>query len=254
MKDCMLFCEKLPNTRAPLVASDKEFLDVMRAAIMILIDPATGSLYPGALNHAYWLPVTYSKIERQWNDFYTSEPVDILGVAAGELNGGRLDNCAIAVTVRKGWQDMPCRASRGGLIQCACESRGQMYLTMRGLCRYSNIDRHFVPQNKKYDGRILFRGLFKTIIEYHTMDKLWHLKVVDANSITVATSDASKRSFLLGMSNWRVTGDNESCNRGMPYTTVLKLSGCKKTEFTCHDGECIEMEERCDQIIHCRDQ
>ena len=56
------------------------------------------------------------------------------------------------------------------------------------------------------------------------------------------------------MSEWTVTGDSVECNNGFPYTTLLKLSGCKDTEFTCHDGECIKMEERCDQIIHCRDQ
>ena len=100
----------------------------------------------------------------------------------------------------------------------------------------------------------MFRGLFKTIIEYHTEDKLWHLKVVGVNSVTVATSDASKHSFLLGMSKWTVTGDNIECSQGMPYTTDLKLSGCKETEFTCHDGQCIKMEKRCDQILNCRDR
>ena len=49
-------------------------------------------------------------------------------------------------------------------------------------------------------------------------------------------------------------GDNIECNDGMPYTIDLKLSGCKEAEFTCNDGQCIKMQERCDQIIHCRDQ
>ena len=83
---------------------------------------------------------------------------------------------------------------------------------------------------------------------------MWHLKVDDFNSETVATSDASFHSFLLGMSEWRVVGDHYECNKGLPYTAHLKLSGCKETEFTCHDGQCVKMEERCDQIKHCRDQ
>ena len=73
----------------------------------------------------------------------------------------------------------------------------------------------------------MFHGLLKTIIEYHGTDRLWHLKVVGVSPKTVATSDASKHSFLLGRSEWTVTGDNVECNRGMPYTTLLKLSGCK---------------------------
>ena len=42
--------------------------------------------------------------------------------------------------------------------------------------------------------------------------------------------------------------------QGLPYTAHLKLSGCQETEFTCHDGQCVKIEERCDQITHCRDQ
>ena len=31
---------------------------------------------------------------------------------------------------------------------------------------------------------------------------------------------------------------------GQPYTTFLKLTGCLDGEFTCNDGECIQMEQR----------
>ena len=121
-------------------------------------------------------------------------------------------------------KDWECKTNRANLMMCPCESTGQMFLTMRGLCPDSNIDKYFVPQNKEYDGQTLFRGLFKTIIEYKEEDHKWHLMVVGLNS-TMATSDASKHSFLLGMTNWTVKGDNYGCNKGLPYKTVLKLSG-----------------------------
>ena len=253
-EECMFFCEKFPSTRSPSVGSDKELLELMKAVERIIMDPATGNIYPGVQGGAYWIPVTDRNIEGQWVDYYTSDPVDIAGVAAGKPNGGRAKNCAIVVTAWGGWQDWACNVNSANILQCPCESKDQMILTMRGLCPNSNIDKYFVPQNKQHDGKILFRGLFKTIIEYQKTDRLWHLKVVGFNSETVATSDASEHSFLLGMSEWTVTGDNVECNKGLPYTTLLKLSGCKDTEFTCHDGQCIKMEERCDQIIHCRDE
>ena len=108
-------------------------------------------------------------------DFYTSDPVDILGVATGEPNGGSIQNCAIAVTVWGGWQDWDCIVNSASHLMCACESKEQMFLTMRGLCSGSNIETYFVPQNKENDGRTLFRGLYKTIIEYRKADNLWHL-------------------------------------------------------------------------------
>ena len=34
----------------------------------------------------------------------------------------------------------------------------------------------------------------------------------------------------------------------------MKLSGCAGYEFTCGDGQCININKRCDQINHCRDK
>ena len=56
------------------------------------------------------------------------------------------------------------------------------------------------------------------------------------------------------MSKWTVIEDNYECNKGMPYTAVLKLSGYKDNELTCNDGQRVKMAERCDKIIHCRNQ
>ena len=34
----------------------------------------------------------------------------------------------------------------------------------------------------------------------------------------------------------------------------MKLSNCKEDEFTCDDGQCVKMIERCDQIVDCHDK
>ena len=53
-------------------------------------------------------------------------------------------------------------------------------------------------------------------------------------------------------------GDSRRCHDGKPYSVQLKLSRCKEGEFTCDDGQCIEMERRCDQVTgkepNCRDR
>lgn len=33
----------------------------------------------------------------------------------------------------------------------------------------------------------------------------------------------------------------------------MKISGCAEDEFTCKDGQCIDINTRCDQIVNCRD-
>ena len=44
------------------------------------------------------------------------------------------------------------------------------------------------------------------------------------------------------------------CYKGRVYNKTLKLSGCADNEFTCSDGQCIKIVNRCDQIINCRDE
>ena len=63
-----------------------------------------------------------------------------------------------------------------------------------------------------------------------------------------AVTNAPKDSYALGKHEWMVTGDDGLCHKGEPYSTFLKLTGCLEGEFTCDDGACVSMEQRCDQL------
>jgi hypothetical protein len=69
-----------------------------------------------------------------------------------------------------------------------------------------------------------------------------------------AESKASKVSYVLGTHEWTVTGEVYECHGGQPYTTFLKLSGCSMGDFTCDSGQCVRIEQRCDQLPNCRDE
>ena len=72
---------------------------------------------------------------------------------------------------------------------------------------------------------------------------------------TNATTSARETSFVLGRQNWTINSDSPECNNGEPYSTQLKISGCNSDgEFTCDDGQCVTMEQRCDQIADCNDK
>ena len=67
-----------------------------------------------------------------------------------------------------------------------------------------------------------------------------------------AWSHASKESFSLGKHHWTVRDPGCSDDQ---ITLEMKLTGCQqKGEFTCNDGQCIRMEERCNQLPNCRDK
>ena len=79
---------------------------------------------------------------------------------------------------------------------------------------------------------------------------------------------------MLGKQNWTVGNDNLRCHeeKGQErdgYRTELKLSGCTQGfafdngggmvlanygEFTCDDGQCVNMTYRCDQLPQCKDK
>ena len=106
--------------------------------------------------------------------------------------------------------------------------------------------------NKKTDIRKLkLQGLEHTSIEFVEEEKMWRLDVIDSN--VTGMSSASHASFTLGKHIWTIKGD-KNCSPGDSYTTELKMSGCTEGNFTCDDGQCVSMEQRCNQLPDCRDE
>ena len=133
-----------------------------------------------------------------------------------------------------------------------CLHKPSTILTLRGLCHSSAIDVHYKPMNKQKDIRELkLQGLTHTSIEYYKEEKLWRLDVMNTN--VTGTSKASFASFTLGKHNWTIKGDT-GCSSADTYDTELKMSECQKNEFTCNDGQCVRMDQRCNQLPDCRDE
>ena len=102
---------------------------------------------------------------------------------------------------------------------------------------------NIVPVNTFFVSR---RGLR---IEFNNVEDKWTIK--DAGSNFTGKSQASQSSFALGRHNWNITGDPK-CPEG---NYALKLTSCiEKEEFTCHDGECVGMDGRCDHVFDCEDR
>ena len=123
-------------------------------------------------------------------------------------------------------------------------------LTLRGLCSDSHIDQFYLARNDPLTGFLYYYGTHKTIAQFD--GKKW--KMLTAFFNTSASTDAKPNTFILGKHSWSIGGDSEECHSGQPYTTKLKLTGCKEGDFTCNDGQCVRMVERCNQVPDCRDE
>jgi hypothetical protein len=130
-------------------------------------------------------------------------------------------------------------------------------LTLRGLCPDSALNPmdivDYIPKQLPGSPNNLFLlGKVSTQIRYNDTTEQWIL--TDAFSSVTAVSRASKMSYALGKHTWTVTNDVFGCHEGRPYTTQLKLTGCREGQFTCDDGQCINITKRCDQTPNCRDK
>ena len=131
-------------------------------------------------------------------------------------------------------------------MSCSCSYPAQPLLTLRGLCS-TLIDTTFTPKQLPANpSNMILLGALTTRIEFNDTSSQWVL--TSARYDVTAVSKATKLSYLLGKHQWTISNDDYGCNKGKPYTTMLKLSGCKDGEFTCDDGQCIEMKRRCDQV------
>ena len=100
--------------------------------------------------------------------------------------------------------------------------------------------------------RLALVGL-RTLIEFDAKAKIWIL--TDAESNVTGVSRAPHNSYTLGKHNWTIRGDSLCSSDGNEhYTTELKMSGCQDGDFTCNDGQCVSLDQRCNQLLDCRDK
>ena len=168
------------------------------------------------------------------------------------LNDSRR-SCAIFGYEREGYINWPCLYTGGiGGWYCSCQFPGHFYLTLRGLCKDSHLDQMYQPENSPVDGETTYFGNRKTQARYLREENQWRMETHVFN--TTALSEEISKRFMLGKQMWTIEGDSQKCHEGKPYTAELKLTGCKDGQFTCKDGQCIKMEERCNQVPDCRDE
>ena len=181
-----------------------------------------------------------------WKNSLTGEPLNYTPPwIPNEPDGDRKENCAAMIDC--GWFDIPCATD----YFCLCESQPRPNLKLLGLCEKSRIDRYYQPQNSVRDRENLSLVGQSTRIDYvHGQDQ-WLLNVIYFN--ITGTSRASHTSFTLGKNTWTIAGDTGCSKDTNSYKVELKMSGCKDGNFTCFDGQCVNMNKRCDQVPNCRD-
>ncbi len=59
--------------------------------------------------------------------------------------------------------------------------------------------------------------------------------------------------YPFGTHKWFIY--NDTCSvRGRAALRMMSFTSCNETEFSCSDGKCIPLHQRCDGITHCGDR
>ena len=239
---CMNHCKNL-GTRVPPVNTHRDWAILQSFLKMSLYEKGLDTL-------RLWLPVADNEIEGVWRDFYSGDTMRNITPpwAGSKPDGGVAQNCAY-LRGENTWGDIACNYPK---YACMCTHDPNFHLELKGLCPGSSVDVHYKPISDLADSRILrFQGLQGTSITYNRGDQIWTLFKADTD--VSGESGATQASFTLGKHNWTIEGD-KGCHRGQPYVTALKMSGCKKGNFTCNDGQCVNIDLRCNQLPDCRDK
>ena len=247
LNQCKNLCEKIKSGTMASVRTLDEYQKFFDRMNEVLKDSSGGLNKAGKVSQAAWAPINQAS-NGSWVDIYDKDPVKEIAWAAGHPTSPL---CAIFVIPWKGLASHQCNVNKKlAPIYCPCHFPVRPHLTLRGLCSDSHIDQSYLARNDPVTGFLFFYGSHKTIAQFD--GKSW--KMLTAFFNTSASTDARPDTFILGKHSWSISGDSEECYSGGPYTTKLKLTGCSEEEFTCDDGQCIEMVERCNQVPDCRDK
>ena len=246
MKSCMHFCENI-RSRVPPMTNARQWAK-MKTFLAKTFGTEQKANFP-----PIWLPLVNKDSDGAWKDFYNQEILNFSLPWYDPTNKGSRKNC-LQLSFSKGVtevSDLIC----GDLNRaCICDRQPLPLLRLRGLCsNWVVLDTLFQPRNHLSDfTKLSFVGM-KASISFDNNLQVWAM--TDTVNNLTGISKASYASFTLGRHNWTIKGDTLCTGgTGSEYTTELKMSGCLKGNFTCDDGQCVSMEQRCDQLPDCRDK
>ena len=245
MSDCMHHCQKLGG-RAPKVISYRQWQELQRFMWLNYFSRREGAL---KLLDGVWLSISDIEKEGEWRDYYTGERIEYDGpFEGGHPDGGEKQKCVVQSSTDI-WNDVDCYAKKWN-NPCVCSHDRRPSLRLRGICPDSALDHLYIPRNHIL-GQLRYVSSMGSVISYTENKKVWILNKTGSDITGYSTS--SKVSFSLGKHIWTIENDTYTCGQGKPYARQLKLTNCVDGEFTCSSGQCVKMEERCDQLVHCRD-
>ena len=208
-----------------------------------------------------WLANDDDDVEGEFRDVYSGKAVEYTPWRDQRpFPGGTAYNCMeTEVETRKAESrfgdlvsaeimDDECDKKR--CIICEVETP-TLKLSVRGLCKLSFFDEIYLF-NIDLDGKLLLLGEYNSYLYFNVDEKLWIWRDRKFNT-SQATRIAPEDSLLIGVHEVDFSDVLDNKCEG-PKKKMIKFTTCTSGQFTCNDGQCIDIERRCDQTPNCNDR
>ena len=139
----------------------------------------------------------------------------------------------------------------------SCEIQRSTVFTLRGACQNSKLESEFYPTIcKGYIGFVsnivsiwyapltMVNGvlliIFPFVCSYDEKNNRWVGEISNFQDFKIVSNTGS----VLGSQEWTVHNDSKQCGSSTSYTAMLSFSSCTVDQFTCSNGNCMDMEKR----------
>ncbi|CAL4100647.1 unnamed protein product, partial [Meganyctiphanes norvegica] len=189
-----------------------------------------------------WAGMTDLNTENDWVDL-TSRRITSPYWQENEPDGGHIQNCA-GIRIHKGVGDFECNWH----LCATCLLKKEPTLTLYGVCERLEFNTFF-GATQNVIGDIWFRGYSKyTIVQDNNGTWVWKDWI---NNINIAHIPKSLKNMPLGRKIW--TLDLPICGQKGGETRELLFTACGNGKFSCDDGSCVSLQQRCDMKLDCHD-
>ncbi|KAK7081342.1 hypothetical protein SK128_000315, partial [Halocaridina rubra] len=129
-----------------------------------------------------------------------------------------------------------------------CHFNDISHLKVRGLCADSLFESTFLLR-RTADGKPKFQGFYYSLLQW--LDYTWEMTYLLDRNINATMIATRPNQYPLGRHDWIVRGD--LCSLEVESYLPLVFTLCKNGEFTCDDGSCVNIGQRCDSLFDCPD-
>lgn len=198
-----------------------------------------------------WIGVVWRPLNQMWTDVATGKEAVYRNFEVEIKPSGQEELCVAAISLgspQHNWDIESCSFE----LCTACQFNRPAPMKLRGLCSKSLFDREYYIYDT-INSRPVFNGKHWSRLAWTKNETSggpggWQLKLLTDPQVQARMVSSSELEYPVGIHEFEVVGDK--CPGGRQ---LLKLTSCTLDQFTCGDGTCVDLEQRCNLELDCAD-